>query len=224
MLSNPSIIKILRAALSPDSWSGGRIPLPPTAELEQLIRAETAANADLSSLLQLTGWAIPSQEVIQAVLGHMPANRVNALLGIGSGGAYLERLFQLAGLDVVATDIDTSQNGFYYRERCDGLYPIHRGLFQMSVNLMPAAPAIKKYPNRDIVICWPDMRMLEKTFRVLCNKRFVPAGTRLFLIHDLQETNPYPYLDPFSLKDRIPMPLHPGTGQRSHLNVLQRNR
>jgi hypothetical protein len=85
------------------------------------------------------GFAVLTQQTVDAIVKHAP------LLEIGCGSGYWSYELRKAGVDVVATDPGI---GKYYD--MSGWKPF------IDIELIDGVTAVRKYPNRALLIVWPD--------------------------------------------------------------------
>lgn len=83
-------------------------------------------------------WHIPSQGLVDKLLEITPC------LSVGAGLGYTEKLAADRGCDIIATDIEPSQNNNWCK-----------GNLHCEVEKIGALEAVKKYSDRNVFMAWP---------------------------------------------------------------------
>jgi hypothetical protein len=99
--------------------------------------------------IQKYGFAILWSGAIEAIRPYAP------LLEIGAGSGYWTYELRNYGIDCIATDTMDGKYGFFSRE--DPNDPDRRWKKQyVEIEKLNSVEAVRKYPNRNILTCWPD--------------------------------------------------------------------
>ena len=129
-------------------WVATGSPAPAAALRAQGLTGPAAGDGpDAHSLREVRkafrrvwGFSIPCREAVEALraLGH-------PLVEIGAGSGYWTALLRAAGLDVVATDLESEGEG-----------PYGSGLGRhAAVEALGGPEAVAAYPDRDVFCSWP---------------------------------------------------------------------
>lgn len=95
------------------------------------------------SYIEDFGYYLPCMEVVKYIK-KMDVKWVS----VGCGRGYFERILQLHGVDVIATDKFTVEDNLYFR---GGL---HRKTPYTEIELLSASDAITKYHDRNVIFSW----------------------------------------------------------------------
>lgn len=85
-------------------------------------------------------WAVPTEAALGLAGDHGP------LLEVGAGTGYWASLLRARGVDVLATDVAPPGEGNAYH---------HAGPAWTRVERLAAADAVRTYPGRTLLMCWP---------------------------------------------------------------------
>src|ERR1700744_1762275 len=87
-VTTQNIFHLLNEWMKPTLWAHGNIPIPPAAAFERLFEIKFW----YASKVRRITHTIPSRELITTVRDYLQNNGQERLLGIGSGGGYIEKL------------------------------------------------------------------------------------------------------------------------------------
>ena len=205
-----SALKMLRLSLSPDLWSGDKIPLPTLAELQTALSKTPAIQG--AEYAKQFGWALLSRQAYRAIRTALRKKNTTHVLGLGSGGGYIERLLELGGFRVIATDTDVVTDAHYL----EGGRNIIRGQSQMPVRAMTAGDAIREYKGYALLMCWPTTELFRSAESALKDRTCVLPETLLFFIGSGYNER---LLSPFELRKRVPLP-RPPQFEQSTLHIF----
>ncbi len=107
------------------------------------------------------GFAVPSAEVIDLMLGHSP------LIEIGAGCGSWSKLLKDRGADIIATDPKREQYAFDH-----GRY--------MPIMPLQGKTAVRRWPDRNVLCAWPSLN--ETWLRQAA--RAMRPGRILFFVHE----------------------------------------
>jgi hypothetical protein len=134
----------------PEEFGEASVPYDEAKVAERV--EEMLAKHDLRAQCILRfGFAILTTEVVE-VLRHF-----SPILEVGAGSGYWAYELQKAGIDCLATDPGTGKYGNFLRLTRSKLNePMHWTKWWTNVEKLTAAEAIKKYPERNLLMVWPD--------------------------------------------------------------------
>ena len=89
------------------------------------------------------GYYLPCMEVVNHI-----KNMDTKWVSVGCGRGYFEKILQLHGVDIIATDKVSVADNVYFR---GGL---HRRTSYTEIEILSATDAIKKYNDRNVIFSW----------------------------------------------------------------------
>jgi len=95
------------------------------------------------SFIEDFGYYLPCMEVVNYI-----KKMDTKWVSVGCGRGYFERILQLHGVDVIATDIVSVDSNMYFR---GGL---HRNTPYIDIELLSASDAVTKYHDRNVIFSW----------------------------------------------------------------------
>ena len=123
------------------------IAAPPREEVEHLMTRNGWQPFMLHPvLIPNIGYVVPCREVVDAIKVALASHPTGQVIEIGAGLGYLSAVFQGCGIEVTASDISINPN-----------------LRHASILQMDAAAAMDAYPDRAVLMSWPEPSKANRT-------------------------------------------------------------
>jgi hypothetical protein len=110
-------------------------------ELQKNIKERFSQYEDRNLFINNFGFVMPCYEMIYKI------TKLSPIVSVGCGMAYIDKLLQLNGCDIISTDLlppDSKKNKYRFNKK-----------IYTDVICMTGAEAVKKYLDRNVLISWP---------------------------------------------------------------------